>query len=626
MSRFDLKNYLPRWLLTLAIIFFIFLLIFFALYLIFETTYQNKIYPGIFLGKFNLAEKTRVQTEQLLNQQINKINQTGVVFLYKNHQAVILPVIASLQSDLAYQVINFNVEQTVTAALNFGRSNNFLVNSVNKIKVLMFKQQLNLLTSLNREEIKKILKDNFDELEQPAKNAKLIVKQLKDNDYQFLIEEEKIGKIIDYEQGLNSLNQQLDKLDTTPIRLQTKTDYPTIYKKDCLNIGSKAESILNLAPITLKYNKDNRSIDKATLVEWLILKNNLLKAAPPADKIIVGLDENKLTDFLNKNIAPQINQDAVDAKFSIGDNRVTEFQASRDGKVLEIEETIARLEENIINYKDSQTTLIVKEIPSAITTENINDFGVKETVGTGESNFKGSPPNRRHNIKVGADTLSGLLIKPNEEFSLLKALGKVDASTGYLPELVIKGNKTIPEFGGGLCQIGTTIFRAALSSGLPITMRQNHSYRVVYYEPAGTDATIYDPWPDFRFINDTGNYILIQRRIEADNLYFDFWGTSDNRIATQTKPVIYNIVKPGPAKLIETLDLKPGEKKCTEKPHNGADAYFDYKVIYPNGEVKEKRFSSHYIPWQEVCLIGVEKLSTDNASSTPTSNLPSSSP
>jgi len=185
---------------------------------------------------------------------------------------------------------------------------------------------------------------------------------------------------------------------------------------------------------------------------------------------------------------------------------------------------------------------------------------------------------------------------------------------------VIKGDKTVPEYGGGLCQIGTTIFRTALATGLPITARQNHSYRVAYYEPAGTDAAVYIPNPDVRFVNDTGNYILIQSRLEKNDIYFDFWGVQDGRIATTTKPVVFNIVKPEPTKLIESDTLPLGEKKCTEKAHNGADAYFDYKVIYPEGAtttpVQERRFKSHYVPWQEVCLVG-----TGAASSTASSTL-----
>jgi vancomycin resistance protein YoaR len=267
----------------------------------------------------------------------------------------------------------------------------------------------------------------------------------------------------------------------------------------------------------------------------------------------------------------------------------------------------------------SQIKLVVETQPALVSAGDINNFGIKEIIGVGTSNFAGSPANRRHNIKVGAAAVNGALIKPGEEFSLLKTLGEVASSTGYLPELVIKEGKTVPEYGGGLCQIGTTVFRSTVASGLPVTLRRNHSYRVQYYEPAGTYATIYNPWPDYRFINDMPTYILIQTKFSGDNLSFEFWGTKDGRQAENTKPTIYNIVKPEPAKIIETIDLKPGEKKCTEHAHNGADAYFDYKVTYLNGEVKEKRFSSHYVPWQEVCLLGVDKLSAppETATSTP---------
>jgi vancomycin resistance protein YoaR len=176
---------------------------------------------------------------------------------------------------------------------------------------------------------------------------------------------------------------------------------------------------------------------------------------------------------------------------------------------------------------------------------------------------------------------------------------------------VIKGNKTVPELGGGACQFGTTMFRTALNTGLPITNRQNHSYSVSYYFPVGTDATIYDPAPDFKFINDTKHYILIQTKIEENIMTFEMWGTKDGRVAEQTTPVLSNYVSPPATKIVETTDLAPGVTKCTEKAHTGVTASFDYKVTYEEGEVKEQNFTSKYKPWQEVCLKGVEKLSEE---------------
>jgi vancomycin resistance protein YoaR len=608
-----------RWLLRLAAIFFVFLLLAMAGLTVFDNMFKNKIYPNVFIGNFNLGGQSVETAEQLINQEVDKINQHGLIFSYKDKSVAVTPVIASADGALAYQIINFNVGQTVAAALNSGRSGNFFIDSKNKFLSLILKRQLPLALLINQKEITKILQNNFSQADQPAQDASLITKKLLSiNDYGFSLIGEKSGKVIDYEKALANLSDNLSRLDTTPIKLTTVSQYPKIFLKDCLNIEAKARNFLNLAPLTLTYGENKWFIDQDQLSQLLALKLN----DSAGDKIMVGLSDSRLKDYLAKKIAPAINQEPLEAKFTVNNGKVTEFQNSQDGQALDLEASLAKIEGQIA--ATNSIDLIVKPQPALSRTSNINDYGIKEIIGVGASSFAGSPANRRHNISVGASTVNGLLIKPGEEFSLLKALGQVASSTGYLPELVIKEGKTTPEYGGGLCQIGTTMFRAALASGLPITMRRNHSYRVQYYEPAGTDATIYDPWPDLRFINDSPSYILIQTKIASSALSFEFWGSRDGRQTQATKPTIYNIVKPEPTKTIETLDLKPGEKKCTEKPHNGADAYFDYKVTYPDGTIKEKRFSSHYVPWQEICLLGVEELSVptnDAATSTPTTNV-----
>ncbi|MFH1233717.1 MAG: VanW family protein [Patescibacteria group bacterium] len=610
------KNQIYHRLLKTAIIFFVLIDLIAGGFWLFEKKYQHKIYPNIFLGDYNLSGKTVEEARQLINQQIDKISQDGINFTYQNNETNIKPIISSIESDLAYRIINFDVDQTLNQAINFGRDNNFFINLKNKITAGLFKKRIILAVNFNQTEIEKILQEKFSNFEQPAQDATIVAGQNSlSGDIQFQINQEKLGKIINYQKSIDELSVELSQLKNQPIKLLTKTQYPTIYARDCLNIEAKANLILNLAPLLFEYDKLNWTIDKSQLADWLILKINTDQDI--SDKIIISLNQEKVEEFLTKEIAVKINQDPVDAKFEFQNNKVVEFQTSHDGLKLNLIATYINLE-YYINNKSEKIDLVIEKQASVINTSNINDFGIKEIIGTGESNFAGSPTNRRHNIKTGANAVNGLLIKPDEEFSLVKSLGKIDKSTGYLQELVIKENKTTPEYGGGLCQIGTTVFRATVDSGLPITMRQNHSYRVSYYEPAGTDATIYDPWPDFKFINDTGHYILIQSRIESDKLFFDFWGTKDGRIVTKTQPTIYNIVKPLPTKIIETLDLPIGKKKCTERAHNGADAYFNYKVTYPNNEIKSKRFSSHYVPWQEICLIGVEKLTIENNTATST--------
>jgi vancomycin resistance protein YoaR len=93
-------------------------------------------------------------------------------------------------------------------------------------------------------------------------------------------------------------------------------------------------------------------------------------------------------------------------------------------------------------------------------------------VAEGYSNFFGSPPNRIHNINVAMQAFDGLLVAPGEEFSFGENLGEVNEETGYKKELVIKEGKTIPDYGGGVCQVSSTLFRAAFFGGFPITDRK----------------------------------------------------------------------------------------------------------------------------------------------------------
>src|SRR4029077_14600178 len=97
------------------------------------------------------------------------------------------------------------------------------------------------------------------------------------------------------------------------------------------------------------------------------------------------------------------------------------------------------------------------------------------------------------------------------------------------------------EFGGGLCQVSTTTFRAAMQAGLPITARRNHAYAVKYYSPQGTDATIYPGSADLKFINDTPGAILIwPYEKDKNTLVYDFYGTKDSRQVTLQTPVVYD--------------------------------------------------------------------------------------
>jgi vancomycin resistance protein YoaR len=179
-------------------------------------------------------------------------------------------------------------------------------------------------------------------------------------------------------------------------------------------------------------------------------------------------------------------------------------------------------------------------------------------------------------------------------------------STISVPELVIKNNKTEPEFGGGICQVSTTVFRAALQSGLKITERKNHAYAVQYYKPYGLDATIYIPKPDLQFKNNTPGAILLVPQIDGMRLTFSMFGTSDGRTTVIDGPHILESNPDGSMKTVFThtvtdtsgqtfindsfwsnykspsLFPHPGDEIFTVKPKGWSERQWrEYKKIHP---------------------------------------------
>jgi len=580
------------------------------LYINWNRNYRNRINPGIKIGQINLSGLTSKQAEDKINSESIRLESEGIPITYNDKQ-IILPSIISINTDLSFPVFTYNQEETLKELFQASSKNSFFSYLFSGIKGVFSEKNIAMVYSFDEERAKSFIRENLKDIEIAPLNATFNVDKKDKNKITFIIEPERVGRQIDFETAFNTIKEQLKNLENSAISLKTMTARPFVYANDLETLKPEAESLISQGDlkIIIANTSSDWMIKKEIIASWIISEGE-----PENQRI--SLDVAKISDYLKNKISPSVDLEPKRQRYEIINGKMSSWQAGSDGKKINLENSANKIKEQYLINKQNEAELVVEIVKSDIS-ENTDIFNIQEIIGTGQSKFSGSPANRRHNIKVGADAVNGILIAPGEEFSLVAALGEIDAASGYLQELVIKNNRTIPEYGGGLCQVGTTIFRSALMSGLPITARQNHSYRVSYYEPAGTDAAIYDPWPDVRFLNDSGNYILIQSRIVGDYLYFDFWGKNDGRIASSTTPVIYNITKPAATKIIESTDLKPGEKKCTEKAHNGADAYFDYTVTYLNGDIKTNRFKSHYVPWQEVCLIGVATSTPITTTSTP---------
>jgi len=366
--------------------------------------------------------------------------------------------------------------------------------------------------------------------------------------------------------------------------------------------ASELRELFSIEP-ALKINSENRSEIENTnycpidsvMCKMLLSINQMFFIKKETG---FSISKENIESFLN-NTADNLNKDPVNAKFKMEEDGTISFTPDQEGITIDIPKSISIVSEALTAEEPFQATKEI-DLPYDISepeikSSDVNDLGINTLIGEGRSNFRGSPKNRTFNIGVAIERFNGVLIKPGEEFSFVNALGPVDGEHGYAPELVIKKDKTEPEFGGGICQVSTTTFRAAINSGLKITARRNHAYPVAYYNPQGMDATVYIPRPDLKFINNTPSNILIQTKIEGTQLIFQFFGTSDGRKIEIIGPKVLERNPDGSMKTTFTQKVTdkdgniiindvfnsnydspskyphPGEQKLTTKPKGWSD-------------------------------------------------------
>ncbi|MBI1812943.1 VanW family protein [Candidatus Peregrinibacteria bacterium] len=170
------------------------------------------------------------------------------------------------------------------------------------------------------------------------------------------------------------------------------------------------------------------------------------------------------------------------------------------------------------------------------------DLGTLSLLASGHSNFAGSGEGRKANVRKGLqENLQNVLIAPGEDFSFNSVLGSVTLSEGWQLALAIfNGHSLLMVPGGGLCQVATTVYRAAILAGLPILERSNHSLYVHYYalHGIGIDATIYPGRKDLVFRNDTGHSLLLQAYADGEEAFVNVYGTPDGRSVQLRGPYI----------------------------------------------------------------------------------------
>lgn len=554
--------------------------------------YSGRVYPGVAVNNVLLSGKTVEEARQILFKKLEPRFPTVLTLSHKERTWTIET--ASIAAAIDYQ-------KTAVTAVTYGRKGSVLGN-IEAISTAIF-SGITFPTELYLDEIAltQSIATVAADIDIPIEESAITIKR--SNGKPFVeVSIGRNGRRLDLRKTANQIKRALVTQSSASITLPVEELLVQTTKEERDRAQKRALTLLDKS-LNVKTADSAVTLSGEDLIPFIAIQN--------------GTDREKIASWA-ATLAKQVNHAPQDATFQFSGNRVTIFKPSKDGLTLDEKRTITLLSSGLTSLEaTTAATLVVdapvKTTPPRITTAQANNLGIQELIGQGISFYAGSSLERIHNLKLLTSRLNGTLIPPGETFSVDKTVGDISTATGYKQAFIIQNGRTILGDGGGVCQPTTTLFRAVLHAGLPIEERHAHAYRVHYYEDGGFqpgfDATIFLPQVDFKFKNDTANYILIQAYTVPSELklVFELYGTKDGREIYISPGRVWDQAPAPPPLYQDDPTLPKGTVKQVDFAAPGAKAAFDYKVTKNGQVIQERTFYSNFRPWQAIFLKGTKE-------------------
>jgi vancomycin resistance protein YoaR len=507
----------------------------------------------------------------------------------------------------------FDPGSTTQVAFNFGRSFNIFTSINDQLNSAQVGVDLPPITTYDQRLAYNYLQNLAREIDRPAVEATLVI-----NGLDVVAQPGQVGRRLNVDATLVFLNAQLQTFRDGEVPLVIQDQQPEI-----LDVSAQAELARRVlsAPFALVLPDAKPGDPGPWFIEPQELAQMLQVSRVRTDSgeavYRLELDPQKLSAKLT-GLAPQIDQPEENARFTFNDQtgQLDLIQSAKIGRVMDISRTIQAVENSVaLGYQSAALELNITEpqVTDSATSQSLN---ITQLISSQTTYFYGSSTSRMQNIQTAAAKFHGLLVAPGETFSMGNALGDVSLDSGYAEALIIYGGRTIKGVGGGVCQVSTTLFRTAFFAGFPVVERYAHAYRVYYYEMrqgggydpnmAGFDATVYFPVVDFKFVNDSPYWLLMETYFnpQSYSLTWKFYSTSDGRSVTYTNSGPLNVV-PAPDPVIQfNADFQEGEFRQTDYAAEGADVTIERTVMRDAKILFVDKFVTHYEPWRAVCEYG----------------------
>ncbi len=419
------------------------------------------------------------------------------------------------------------------------------------------------------------------------------------------------GQTLDIPASIQAISDQAATGNNGVIALIIQTDQPVSGSME--DQAELARTILS-APFTIQ-TPPNLQHQKGP---WIITQDELaqmltFERVPVNNQLQyqVSLKTHLLRDLLRK-IKPSLDTDPLNPRFIFNDDthQLELQQEAVIGCSMNLEESLKIIQNRITEGQHTAELALNITTPPIANEVTGEQLGITQLVHSETSYFYGSSPDRVQNITIAAAQFHGLLVAPGETFSMASAIGDISLDNGYAEAIIIYGNQSIKGVGGGVCQVSTTLFRAAFFTGFPIPVRHAHAYRVSYYEMisggrintdlAGMDATVYAPVVDLKFVNDTPWWLLMETYVNpsSSSITWKFYSTSDGRNVEWHTSGLQNVTSPPEPAYTENPELSAGTVKQVDWAVDGADVSVS-RTVRKNGELYfQDHFDTHFQAWQ----------------------------
>lgn len=497
-----------------------------------RSVYADRVYPGVYVENVNIGGKDRAAAKALLQQRADSLERGTLAFSYGGKTWT--PALSEVG-------VTIDLDQSLDHAYDVGREQDARDRLLAMGGLLRHDRRFPLVVRFDQKVLNGWLDGVDRELGLPPHDALLTIDGTK-----VTVVPEVDGTITDRAQIQQVVYGAALSLRPAGGPLPVIAKVAQVRAADLAPAKAQIEQMV-AKPVHLTFQKKSWDLDPAALSTFVTQTTDPTKQGAAA--LTIGVDEAALSKWLSEQIANDVNRDPVDAEVAWSDdaNGLIATAASKDGYKLK-PMSLARSVATSLMGDHAPVEVPVTVIKPDVDSNNLGALGITTKIAVGDSDYEGSDEGRATNIEVGSGLLNGTLIRPHGEFSFNHAIGVIDKEKGFVTAQIIDGTKIGHDDGGGICQVSTTVFRAAMKAGVPITEWWPHTFRLAFYEqdgwPPGFDASILQPegdpfsGGDFKFQNPSDSWMLVESYTENDRVYVIIYGPDLGYTVTFTDPVL----------------------------------------------------------------------------------------